>query len=331
MTPVRLEIGIKSDPIEYRYTFEWLFRLMNRHGVRHLQLGSFHELYLVEDGYLHGLRELAARYGVRIKSCFTAHRELGGFFGANRFLEHAARKSYERLIHVAAVLGADYAGGSAGFVYRDRGDLRDRGLACYVAHMKELMQIAREKGLRGLTIEVMSSTHEPPSTPREIDALIGELGAHHHRHPGATVPVYLCGDISHGLADAKRRVLHTNTALFLHAIPSLCEFHIKNTDAAFDKTFGFAPEERARGIVDLGDLRRLILENADRFPVSDLVGYLEHPGPKVGRDYTDNTLQAMLEQSLAAILAAFAPEGAESASRAPDGPASQADDPRARV
>lgn len=315
MTPVHLEIGIKSDPIEYRYTFEWLFRLMKRHGVRLLQLGSFHELYVAEDGYLHGLRELAARYGVRIKSCFTAHRELGGFFGSNRFLERAARQSYERLIHVAAVLGADFAGGSAGFVYRDREGLREQGMACYLAHMKELMQIAREKGLRGLTVEVMSSSHEPPSSPQEIDALVGDLGSHHREHPGTTVPVYLCGDISHGLADAQRRVLHTNTALFLHAIPHMSEFHIKNTDAAFDRTFGFSPEEQARGIVDLGELRRLIHDHADQFPVSDLVGYLEHPGPKVGRDYSDNTLGAVLEQSLAAIVAALAPETAGSTPR----------------
>jgi sugar phosphate isomerase/epimerase len=304
-TAMHLEIGIKSDPIEYRYTFEWLFRLMKRRGVTLLQLGSFHELYRVDDVYLHGLRSLAARYGVRIKSCFTAHRELGGFFAANKHLERVARESYERLIHVAAVLGADYAGGSAGFVYRDAPGLRARGMDCYLSHMRELMELARAKGLRGLTMEVMSSTHEPPSTPEEIDAMTAALSSHHAARPSSTVPVYLCGDTSHGVADADRRVAHSNVELFERAIPHMCEFHIKNTDAIFNATFGFSPTERERGIVDLASLRDLVARNAERFPVADLVGYLEHPGPKIGRDYTDNLLAGMLEESLDAIQAVF--------------------------
>ena len=315
-----VEVGIKSDPIEYRYSFEWLFRLMGRHGIRIMQLGSFHELYSVEEGYLDGLRELGARYGVRVKSCFTAHRELGGFFTGNRFLEKAARSSYERLIRVGAALGADFVGGSAGFVYRDRPELRETGMSRYLAHMRELMELARQSGLRGLVVEVMSSSFEPPSTPREIASMMEELSAHHRSHPSSTVPVYLCGDVSHGLCDASMRVLHGNMELFELSVPWMAEFHFKNTDAAFNSTFGFSAQERSRGIVRLEELRAVIERNADRFPVSDLAGYLEHPGPKLGRDYSDVTLERALEESLAAILAVFrdpADAGERGPSRSP--------------
>lgn len=302
---MQIEVGLKSDPIEYRYTFEWLFRLMQTHGVRSLQLGSFHELYHVEDGYLHGLRELAARYGVRIRSCFTAHRELGGFFTANRYLEKAARTGYERLIHVGATLGVDYVGANAGYVYRDRPATRDTGVACWLRHMKELMHVGRERGIRGLTVEVMSSTFEPPSTPDEITVLLGELSAYHTAHVTTTVPVYLCGDVSHGLADAAGSVVHTATRMLEACLPWLAELHLKNTDARFGATFGFSPAERERGIVDLASVKRLLDGERSRLPVSDLVAYLEHPGPKLGRDYTDTLLPTMLEESITAVQAVF--------------------------
>ncbi len=35
-----LHLGVKSDPIENRYTFEWLFDLMRGLGVHYLQMGS---------------------------------------------------------------------------------------------------------------------------------------------------------------------------------------------------------------------------------------------------------------------------------------------------
>jgi hypothetical protein len=77
---MELELGIKSDPIESRYSFEWLFELLQDLGVRNLQLGSFAEIFTLEDGWFLELREKAERRGVRIRSCFTTHRDLGGFF-----------------------------------------------------------------------------------------------------------------------------------------------------------------------------------------------------------------------------------------------------------
>lgn len=44
-----------------------------------MQLGSFFELYSLDDDYLHQLREKVAIKGIQIKGVFTAHKELGGF------------------------------------------------------------------------------------------------------------------------------------------------------------------------------------------------------------------------------------------------------------
>ena len=40
---IELQLGIKTDPIEYRYSYDWLFRLLAEEGIRQVQLGSFFE------------------------------------------------------------------------------------------------------------------------------------------------------------------------------------------------------------------------------------------------------------------------------------------------
>ena len=45
MSELSLELGVKADPIEYRYSYPWLFRIMADEGVRHLQLGTFFEMF----------------------------------------------------------------------------------------------------------------------------------------------------------------------------------------------------------------------------------------------------------------------------------------------
>ncbi len=294
-----IELGLKSDPIEYRYSFEWLFGLMSRSGITRLQLGSFFELYHLDDQYFRELRKTAADHGIRISSVFTAHRELGGFFTGNEWMEKAARRNYERLIEVAALVGADYVGSNPGALYRDRMESKAEGLRRYIRHMKELARKARDLGLCALTIEPMSCLAEPPTTPDEIAALMTELGEFHAAHPGDTVPVYLCSDISHGYADSGGRLVYSNEELFVAGIPWTCEFHIKNTDALFSSTFGFTEADRARGIVDARRLFSLIREHESEWPVRNLVGYLEIGGPKLGRDYSDSHLETQLVESLA--------------------------------
>ena len=93
--------------------------------------------------------------------------------------------------------------------------------------------------------------------------------------------------------------------LFEHAIPHMAEFHLKNTDPLYSRTFGFSPEERERGSIDLLRLKELLYKNENRFPVQNLVGYLEIGGPKVGRDYSDHHLKTMLVDSLRGLKAIF--------------------------
>jgi ribulose-phosphate 3-epimerase len=93
--------------------------------------------------------------------------------------------------------------------------------------------------------------------------------------------------------------------MFEREIPWMWEFHFKNTDAIYNSTFGFGSEERSRGIVDLKRLRDILEKNATRFPSDEVTGYLELPGPKLGRDYSDGLLRGQLEKSLAALREEF--------------------------
>lgn len=296
--PLALELGVKSDPIEYRYSFDWLFALMERNGIRQLQLGSFFELYQLEDSWFRELRAKAADHGIAITSVFTAHRELGGFFEGDPRFEAVARRNFERLIEVAALVGARHVGSNPGAAYRDRMGDKAAGLARYSSHVKDLTRKACDLGLEALTLEPMSCSAEPPTTAAEIRSLMEDFAAFHAANPGTTVPVYLCGDISHGLADESKHVLEGNIELFEAGIPWMCEFHLKNTDANFGSTFGFGPEERARGIVDLSSIFALARSRSADWPLRRVVAYLEIGGPKLGRDWSDKLLGRQLEESL---------------------------------
>ena len=221
-----IRLGIKTDSIQTRYSYDWLFDLLVAEDIRFVQLGAFFEMFhMDDDSYFRELRDKAERRGLRIKSMFSAYREFGGFFYGHPQMERAARRMYERYLRIAGVLGLDYAGTNPGAVYRDQLYHKDEGIATYLRHTKELQHLAREVGLRAFCVEPMSSLAEPPTTPGEMDYMIGELNAYHARYPDSTVPVWLCGDISHGLADQQRRTVYSNLELFEHGIPMMCEFH----------------------------------------------------------------------------------------------------------
>jgi ribulose-phosphate 3-epimerase len=151
----------------------------------------------------------------------------------------------------------------------------------------------------------MSCAAEPPTFPAEIDRFTAHFAEYREKHPSSTVPVYLLGDISHGYANEREKVINTNWDLFEHSIPNMSEFHFKNTDALFNETFGFSEGDSRKGIVDLEKLREIVARNASRWPVEEVTGYLELPGPKLGRDYSDWRLETMLNESLAAIKSYF--------------------------
>jgi sugar phosphate isomerase/epimerase len=301
---MKVHVGVKSDPIESRYSYEWLFDLMRGLGLQRMQMGTTYHTFTAGDEYFRGLRKTAEKRGVRISSVFSARRELVGFASGDPLLEEATLRGWKRLIEVAVLVGAESAGSNGFFLLRDMPHLRQRGVETFLENMKLLMPLAGSAGLKALAVEPMSSTYEYPSTPGEMETLFTALASFLEENPRAA-PLLLCADISHGIADAGRKVVHDNWSLFEWEIPWMWEFHFKNTDAVFDSTFGFAPEERARGVVDLQRLKRLIRENADRFPVKEITGYLELNGPKTGRDYTDVHLERMLVQSLEAIKAVF--------------------------
>jgi sugar phosphate isomerase/epimerase len=300
-----VHLGVKSDPIENRYSFEWLFDLMRGLGVHRLQLGTGLHTYSVDDSYFHRLRASAEKRDILISSMFSSRRELVGFATGDPALEEVTRRGWERLIHVASLVGAQSVGSNAFVLMRDQPHMRETGVRTFLKNMKLLLPIARAAGLKALTTEPMSSIFEYPSTPDDLATIAADLGPFLAENPSTTVPLLLCADISHGIADAEGNVVHDNWSLFEQEIPWMWEFHFKNTDAIFDATFGFSPDERERGIVDLARLKELIERNEDRFPRRQLTGYLEINGPKTGRDYADPHLERMLVQSLEAVKNVF--------------------------
>lgn len=293
-----LHVGIKTDPIEYRYSYEWLFRLMVEEGIQYAQLGSFFELYQLPDEFFTNLRRQAEGYGVSISSLFTTHRELGGFLRREEVWQAVTRHNHKRLIQVGALLGAETVGTNLGAVMRDQMDQKEAGIKRYVRYMKELLGYAYRVGVSCLTVETMSCLAEPPTLPDEIRDVAEELITHHRQHPDQTASFGYCVDVAHGYADQERKVCWDNMQLLEAALPYMREIHLKNTDEHFGAVFGFSPEDRERGIVHIDVVRDYLLRNADLIPIKTLIGYLEIGGPKRGRDYSDYQLEGMLRESL---------------------------------
>ena len=304
-----LHLGVKTDPIEYRYSYDWLFRILADEGVAHIQLGTFFEMYQLPDEYFTGLRRQAKSYGLSISSLFTAHRELGGFFAADPCWQQVARRNFERLLEIGGLLGAPSVGSNPGAVLRDQLASKPEGLRCYLSHVKALMAYAHDCGVATLTIEPMSCLAEPPTLPGEMRSMAEELMAHHQENPETTATVGYCADVAHGYADENGTVRFDNYQLLEASLPYLQEIHLKNTDAMFDKTFGFSEDERARGIVNAEEVRDFLLQRSDVIPVRPLIGYLEIGGPKLGRDYSDHLLEGSLRASLRYLQEAFVTDG----------------------
>ncbi|MEW4561403.1 ribulose-phosphate 3-epimerase [Bremerella sp. JC770] len=305
---LKLNLGVKTDPIEYRYSFPWLFRLLAEEGIQRVQLGTWFEMYQLPDEFFLNLRREAEDHGIQIASMFTAHRELGGFFRSEAGFQQVARRNFERLIEVGSLLGATSVGSNPGAVLRDQMGTKADGVKCYVNHMKELMHLAHEKGLSWLTIEPMSCLAEPPTLPEEVADMGRELTEYHQQNPDATAAIGYCADIAHGYIDQQDHVGYDHVQLFEATYPWLYEVHLKNTDTRFNSTFGFGPSERERGIVDVPHFRELLKKNADKLPVQEMTGYLEIGGPKLGRDYSDHQLEDQLRSSLRYLKEAFLEE-----------------------
>jgi len=298
LADLKLQLGVKTDPAQYRFSYEWLFRLLADQGIQYVQLGSFFEMYQLPDEYFLDLRRRAEDLGITIRSMFTAHRELGGFYHDEPGWESVARRNFERFIEIGSLLGAQSVGSNPGSVYRDRLGIKQRGTDVYLKHMKELMGFAHQRGLSWLGIEPMSCLAEPPTLPDEIRHYGDELADHHAKHAHETARAGYCTDIAHGYADRDLAIRNDHLELLEATLPYLFELHLKNTDAEYSSTFGFSPQEREKGIIDVAPVREMVLANAGVIPVDELVGYLEIGGPKLGRDYSDDDLADMLIASL---------------------------------
>jgi ribulose-phosphate 3-epimerase len=125
-----------------------------------------------------------------------------------------------------------------------------------------------------------------------------ELSSWHDRHPDGTARVGYCTDVAHAYVDGNSTVRTDHLEMLEATLPYLYELHLKNTDARYSSTFGFSPQERQAGIIQIEPVRRLLLSRAETIPVDRLVGYLELGGPKLGRDYSDKELEGQLRASL---------------------------------
>ncbi len=303
-----LTLGVKSDPITYRYSFDWLFDLMAQEGVFYLQLGTFFELYFLPDEYFVELRGKAEKRGIIIDSVFSAYRELGGFLRLDPRHEQVAWRTYLRLMEVARLVGARSCGACMGALFRDRMERREEAIANYLKNAKMFLHEAKKRGLQCLTLEPMSCYAEPPCSIREVVWIGKELDAYHRENPETTARFGFCADVSHGWANQNKEIVEDSLAYFAATFPYLWEFHFKNTDAIFHETFGFEPENLSRGIVNVREIRHLFEEKGETIPQEKLVGYLELPGPKLGRDYSDILLERMLRESLRHLKSEFLQE-----------------------
>jgi ribulose-phosphate 3-epimerase len=309
MRDLTLHVGVKSDPVEYRYSYEWMFRLMAEEGIRYVQLGSFFELYHLPDEYFIDLRRMAEEYGIHIASLFTSHRELGGILrDEHPAWETVARRNFERFIQVGALLAADSVGSNMGAVVRDRIGFKNEGMRRHIGHMKQLLSYAHQRGVPCLTLEPMSCLAEPPTPPDEIRRVAEELLAHHNQHPDRTASFGYCVDVAHGHVDADFNLVSDNYQLLEATLPYLRELHLKNTDRHYEAVLSFSPSDRQRGIVQIEAVRDFLLQHAALIPVTELIGYLEIGGPKRGRDYADTRLEEGLRVSLRHLRQTFSNE-----------------------
>ncbi len=286
MSTLALQLGVNTDPVQYRFSYEWLFRLLAEEGVRTVQLGTFFEVYQLPDEFFHRLRRRAEDQGIAIHSIFTAHRELGGFFIDEPGWEAVARRNYERLIEVGALVGARSVGSNPGAVYRDRMGTKPRGVARYLRHMKELMGFAHQRGVEWLTVEPMSCLAEPPTLPDAIRTMADELDAYHREHPDSTARIGYCTDVAHGDADAEGRVVHNHLDRTLTEIRRLgmqpgvalnpatplsaLEYVLERLDFVLLMTVnpGFAGQKLVAGAIrKIADCRRLFHERGLRVPI----------------------------------------------------------------
>lgn len=159
---------------------------------------------------------------------------------------------------------------------------------------------------------------------------MAELTAYHEAHADTAAPGY-CIDIAHGWVGSDRQVRADHWGLIEAGLPWCRELHLKNTDAMYDKTFGFRADERQKGVIDVAAVRGWLQARAAELPVQELVGYLEIGGPKLGRDYSDPELEPMLRESLQHLKQSWLGDGDRQPATGDRRPATGGQQPAVRI
>ena len=301
-----VHVGVKSDPIENRYSFDWLFGLMAEQHVGWLQLGSSFPFFHAEAEWFRDLSRRAERRGIRIESTYSSYREMTGFFAADPHLEAASRFAWERLIQVAVVGGRLFRGIELR-LGAPRPPRREGARPRAVLPPPE-GALAHREGRRPLGavhrahVVALRAAIDPrgdgPGDP-------GNGRVPRGRSPPARCPSSSAPTSPTASRTATGGWWSTTGACSRRASRTRASSTSRTPTTGSTGPSGSPRRSARRGIVDLERFRALIDANADRFPVQELVGYLELPGPKTGRDYTDNLLGSALGESLAALKAVF--------------------------
>ena len=122
--------------------------------------------YSVDDSYFHRLRASAEKRDILISSMFSSRASSWDSPTGDPRLEEVTRRGWERLIHVASLVGAQSVGSNAFVLMRDQPHMRETGVRTFLKNIKLLLPIARAAGLKALTTEPMSSIFELPVDPR---------------------------------------------------------------------------------------------------------------------------------------------------------------------
>ena len=300
MSGITLELGVRIDPTEDLYSYEWILQLMQEEEIRCAQLASFFGLYQLTDASVLELKARAEHFGVSFTSISAVHRELCGLFRPEKEYQRIATGIFERLVDIGALLEANSVGINVPMVPR-HGDTRQEqqdGFRVRLGRLKDLVHRAQERGIDTLTVE-HTTLDQRIAEELDADGTCTQIEAATIRYSFDT------------------RSMATDRML-THVVPQLHELHLRNTDLNLLGTFGFSERDRTVGIVDIPKLRQLLVSQPGGPHQRWITGYAEVAGPKPGGSHLDKTIQRANRESLRYLRETFVagrPSGTSTRSR----------------
>lgn len=231
----------------------WLGLIKDTLALTHVQF-SFDMLdpVIIEQDVLERtcrrINELAAAKGLSIDTASTGEipHKANCLLDPDSAIRRCQMRWYERLIHAAALLGAEASGVYLGSLsQRDHDDPERRSylLDVLMEELEALTLLAREEGQRYFLWEPMSIPREPPCTIGETRELLVRANRHSH------VPIRLCLDVGHGWAHSADPADHDPYA-WIREFGSLSPvIHMQQTDGKGSRHWPFTKEFNAIGII----------------------------------------------------------------------------------